>query len=175
MQADKDIEKLPSNETLFDRVAAILEEARGNVLRAVNSNMVLAYWLIGREIVQELQGGEERAVYGKKVIEDLSARLTERYGKGYSEENLLLFRRFYLVHCEWVIIPYPMGTDLARSRISSPTGRELPQGFSSQLSWSHYRALMRVDNAMRLKKRYEHVVCWRLRVERSLYGNARFY
>jgi len=70
-----------------------------------------------------------------------------------------LFRRFYLVNFERVVIPYtvgtefdetqipyPTGTDLARSRIPSPTGRELPQGFSSQLSWSHYRALMRVDN-----------------------------
>ncbi len=159
MKADKNNETLPSIDALFDRVAAILEEARGNVVRAVNSNMVIAYWLIGREIVQELQGGEARAEYGKKVIEDLSARLTERYGKGYSEENLQLFRRFYLVYCERVIIPYtvgtefdetqipyPTGTDLARSRILSPTGRELPQGFSSQLSWSHYRALMRVDN-----------------------------
>ena len=66
-------------DALFGRVVSILEQARGNVVRAVNSNMVLAYWLIGREIVQELQGGEERAKYGKRVVEDLSARLTERY------------------------------------------------------------------------------------------------
>lgn len=58
---DMNDEKSLANETLFDRVAAILEQARGNVVRAVNSNMVLANWLIGREIVQELQGGEERA------------------------------------------------------------------------------------------------------------------
>jgi hypothetical protein len=59
--------------------------------------MVLAYWLIGREIVQELQGGEERAAYGKKVVEELSARLTERYGKGFSLPNLKRFRQFYQV------------------------------------------------------------------------------
>ena len=64
-------------EALFGRIVSILEQAQGNVVRAVNTNMVLAYWLIGREIVQELQGGEERAEYGKKVVEDLSARLTE--------------------------------------------------------------------------------------------------
>lgn len=46
---------------LFSRVTSILEQARANVLRFVNSNLVLAYWLIGREIVQEMQGGEERA------------------------------------------------------------------------------------------------------------------
>lgn len=68
---------------LFGRVVSILEQAQGNVVRAVNTNMVLAYWLIGREIVQELQGGEERAEYGTQVLEALSGRLTERYGKGF--------------------------------------------------------------------------------------------
>jgi hypothetical protein len=50
-------------DSLFKRVAAILEQARKNVLRSVNSNMVIAYWLIGREIVQEIQGGKNRAGY----------------------------------------------------------------------------------------------------------------
>jgi hypothetical protein len=50
---------------LFDRVVSILEQARSNVVRAVNSNMVAAYWLIGREIVEELQEGEKRTGYGK--------------------------------------------------------------------------------------------------------------
>jgi len=67
--------------TIFARVISILEQARGNVVRAVNSNMVLVYWLIGREIVQEVQGGEERAEYGKQVVENLSARLTEKLGR----------------------------------------------------------------------------------------------
>ncbi len=63
---------------LFDRVAAILDAACSSEVRAVNSRMVVAYWLIGREIVQELQGGggDERAEYGKQVIETLSKQLT---------------------------------------------------------------------------------------------------
>ncbi|MCB1212456.1 MAG: DUF1016 family protein, partial [Verrucomicrobiales bacterium] len=80
---------------LFDRVASILEQARANVVRAVNSNMVLAYWLIGREIVQEIQGGKERAAYGRQVIKELSQRLGERYGRGFSVTNLKAFRLFY--------------------------------------------------------------------------------
>jgi len=84
--------------TLFERVASILEEARANVVRAVNSNMVLAYWLIGREIVQELQDGEERAEYGKRTIEALSKQLTARFGSGFSEQSLQNFRRFYQVY-----------------------------------------------------------------------------
>ena len=68
-------------DALFERIVAILEEARGNLVRAVNTQMVTAYWLIGREIVEEIQGGEERATYGKQVIESLSARLRNGMGK----------------------------------------------------------------------------------------------
>ena len=98
-------------EALFRRVVSILDQARGIVVRAVNSNMVLAYWLIGREIVQELQGGVERAKYGKKVVEDLSAQLTERYGKGFSQGNLQFFRKFFLAYRDRIEIPYPTGTE----------------------------------------------------------------
>ncbi|OQA30582.1 MAG: hypothetical protein BWY57_02767 [Betaproteobacteria bacterium ADurb.Bin341] len=165
-------------EELFGRIVTILEQARGAVVRAVNTNMVLAYWLIGREIVHDLQAGEERAEYGEKVVEELSARLTERYGKGFSPTTLQYFRKFYLAYPERCAgIPRPMGAESAADlfgqdisrpagaefssgAISSPTGRELtaipishpsgtelPQGFSPQLSWSHYRVLMRVDSA----------------------------
>jgi len=79
-------------DALFDRIVSILDQARGNVVRAVNTNMVLAYWMIGREIVEDVQRGRGRAKYGEKVIEDLSARLTERYGRGFSDANLQWFR-----------------------------------------------------------------------------------
>jgi hypothetical protein len=151
--------KTATDNSLFDRVATILEQARGNVVRAVNTNMVLAYWLIGREIVMELQGGKGRAEYGKQVVEDLSGRLTERYGKGFSITNLWDFRLFYKVFSErrpilrpmggesaGDAIQYPAGTKLLDKTILRPLGGELPQGFSSQLTWSHYRALMRVEN-----------------------------
>jgi len=131
------------NGLIFDRVVSIFEQARGNVVRAVNSNMVQVYWLIGREIVEELQGGKERAEYGKKVVEELSARLTERYGKGFSEQSLQNFRRFYSAYSQRVTIPSPAGREFANGH---PRGDESTFEFSSQLSWSHYRALMRVEN-----------------------------
>ena len=150
---------LQKPETLFGRVVSILEQARGNVVRAVNTNMVLAYWLIGREIVQTLQGGEKRAEYGKKVVDDLSARLMERYGKGFSSQVLWSFRQFYQVYSNRHEILFPSGRESVDGGILSPRGRELAlpakgytaggesaQGFSPQLSWSHYRALMRVEN-----------------------------
>lgn len=129
-------------DALFGRVVSILEQAQGNVVRAVNTNMVLAYWLIGREIVQELQGGEERAAYGKKVIAALSERLMLRYGQGFSEQSLQNFRRFYSVYSQRAAISSPSGRELS----ATPIGGESLQGFSPQLTWSHYRALMRVED-----------------------------
>lgn len=164
-------------EVLFARVVSILEQARGNVVRAVNTNMVLAYWLIGREIVQELQGGGDRAEYGKQVLANLAKQLTQKYGQGFSVTNLQSFRVFHQAYpqrlpqiqhplgikfglsdvsppiqhplgaeLDVAVIPSPTGRELALPKKSSPVGSQLPQGFSPQLSWSHYRALMRVDN-----------------------------
>jgi hypothetical protein len=90
----------PEGDDLFNRVVSILEQARANVVRSVNNNMVIAYWLIGREIVQEIQGGDERAEYGKQVIEELSVKLTNRYGRGFSTTNLRYFRTFYAAYSE---------------------------------------------------------------------------
>src|SRR3954467_5761355 len=66
-------------EGIFDRVARVLDQARAAVVRPVNNQMVLSYWHIGREIVTGLQGGDERAEYGRRLIDELSARLTARY------------------------------------------------------------------------------------------------
>ncbi len=168
---------------IFDRVVSILEQARSHVARAVNSNMVWAYWLIGREIVLEVQGGEERAEYGKKLIEDLSVRLNEKYGKGFSTSNLWYFRQFYLAYEHRANILHPaggelnapekvhpsggelgdaakrfsLGLELASTPIPHSIGAESLQGFSQQLSWSHYRALMRVkeDAARDFYERFE--------------------
>ena len=132
----------PMPAPLLDRVVVILEEAHGQVVRAVNTQMVWAYWLIGREIVQALQGGDERAAYGQQVLSEVSRQLTQRYGKGFSLANLQNFRKFYLAYSARAVpaapIQYPAGRELA--------GSESVQGFSPQLTWSHYRALMRVDN-----------------------------
>jgi len=152
---------------LFDRVVGILEQARNNVVRAVNNHMVLAYWLIGREIVQEIQGGKGRAAYGEQVLAVLSRKLKDRYGEGFSETNLKSFRVFYLAYSDRIFpirhpmgaeftepfaptnktIPRPMGAELMVPAKTSPAGSESLTGFSPQLSWSHYRALMRVETS----------------------------
>ena len=197
-------------DALFERVVSILEQARGNVVRAVNSSMVLAYWLIGREIVQEIQGGEERAEYGKKVIENLSNRLTEKYSKGFSVTNLWYFRQFYQAYPNRIGIPHPLGGEFRGDKKLHPlggesvlaeiqyltgtvpdesklslSGRELTSiakgrpagdqlGFSPQLSWSHYRTLMRVeDEAARMFYEKEAVECgWsKIQLERQVHSS----
>ncbi len=161
----------PDNTALFGRVVDILEEARSHVARTVNSAMVAAYWLIGREIVEEEQKGQKRAEYGKAVVEDLSRRLTRRYGKGYSALSLWNMRKFYQIYSgRAATILSPPGKEFRRQEILSPVGKELDNsgrfkppngelkskqyptgtesatGFHPDLSWSHYRALMRVEN-----------------------------
>jgi len=129
-------QKMTEGSSLFERVVEILEQARSNVVRSVNTNMVVAYWLIGKEIVLELQHGKERAEYGKQVVEQLSGRLTAQYGRGFSTTNLWYFRQFYLVYDDRTAMFHPSGGEFS----------EHTHGFHAQLSWSHYRALMRVKN-----------------------------
>jgi len=152
---------------LFDRVARILEEARASVVRTVNTHMVVAYWLIGREIVQEEQGGQRRAGYGDTLLEDLSRRLTERYGKGYSTPNLRNFREFYHVYSNRISeIRHAVRGELPAPANHEPNGlqstpgefarhclanseqklRKAASGFAPELSWTHYALLMRVEN-----------------------------
>ncbi len=142
-----DIDK--TEKLLFQRIITILEEARTNTVKAVNSQMVLSYWFIGREIVIEIQSGENRAEYGKKILESLSQELTIKYGKGFSVTNLKNFRSFYSAYPNRLdAIGHPVGSVL---EISSPSGSGSTnsieiKGFSPQLSWSHYRALMRIKD-----------------------------
>ena len=73
-------ESLQSEVTrIFDRVVSILEQARNNVVWSVNYNMVMTHWLIGQVIVEEIQAGEERAEYGKKILDQLSTRLNQEF------------------------------------------------------------------------------------------------
>ena len=154
------VAKRTTKSDLFSRVVSILEQARTNVVRTVNTQMTLAYWHIGREIVLEIQGGEDRAAYGKKIIDDLSAQLTKKYRTGFSTTNLKYFRLFYLVYAERKPqIRHEPGDELSKQKaIGHEPSDELVdsvrvldmndtvQGFSPALSWTHYRTLLGVEN-----------------------------
>ncbi|OGA18434.1 MAG: hypothetical protein A3H32_19175 [Betaproteobacteria bacterium RIFCSPLOWO2_02_FULL_63_19] len=177
-------------EGLFHRVVAILEQTRGRVVQSVNSEMVLAYWHVGREIVEVLQAGEERAEYGNRVIEQLAARLRTRYGRGFSTTNLRYFRTFYQVYADRTPEirqtasgesgPAPASVKIRHTPsgvlhdLESAVDRaDSIRGFSPALGWSHYQTLLQVDHkAARLFYEIEaEKAGWSVRhLERQIHG-----
>ncbi len=147
-------------ERLYERVAAILDDARARVARTVNTAMVHAYWSIGREIVETEQHGKERAGYGEAVIERLAAKLTRRFGKGFSAPNLRNMRQFFLTFPDGSGVPVELGGPPKRSALPSESGAASGQEirsalpsesvagpiFPPNLGWTHYAILMRVAN-----------------------------
>ena len=107
--------------TFHSDIKSILEQARGKARSAVNSAMVEAYWLIGQRIVAQEQHGDSRAAYGKQILKQLAAALSSEFGKGLDERELRKIRQFYICFPIW---------DAVRP----------------ELSWSHYRLLIRVSN-----------------------------
>ncbi|MBI5100616.1 MAG: DUF1016 domain-containing protein [Nitrospirae bacterium] len=107
-------------ESTYQTIREVLEQARSQAYRAVNFAMVQAYWNIGRIIVEEEQKGKAKAGYGEYLLQELSARLTSEFGKGFDYSNVKNMRQFY--------VAFPIGDALR-----------------SQLSWTHYRLLMRVE------------------------------
>ena len=107
---------------LLQRIQEILEEARNKVYRTANTEMLRAYWNIGREIVEEEQKGKDRAAYGGALMEELATRLTDIYGKSFSSRNLRYMRQFYREFSNWNAV-------------------------RSELSWTHYRILLKIEKS----------------------------
>jgi predicted nuclease of restriction endonuclease-like (RecB) superfamily len=143
-------------ERLYERIAAILDEARGRVARTVNTAMVHAYWLVGREIVEVEQQGKERAEYGDESLKRLAAKLTKRFGKGFNLTGLKRMRQFYRAFPQGSSLPVELGGPpkgaaaghLSETGEKGALGRGLtaPSGplFPASLSWTHYRLLLAV-------------------------------
>ncbi|QBE96446.1 hypothetical protein PMF13cell1_01990 [Blautia producta] len=104
----------------YEQIKRILSEARNKVYQTANFAMVEAYWNIGKSIVEQ-QGGEDKAEYGVRLLAELSKQMTTDFGKGFTVANLKNMRQFYLT--------FPKSYALR-----------------SELSWTHYRLLMRVEN-----------------------------
>jgi len=159
---------------VYERIRKILDSARSTVARTVNTTQVVANWLIGREIVEEEQKGKRRAEYGKKLIESLAVRIAKDYGAGYSVQSLFYMKQFYLSYPELYSgapILHAVRGESSRglpSRKLHPARGEwndtvsmplavIPHAVSAKswkpgllhpnLSWTHYRTLLRVDKA----------------------------
>ena len=138
---------------IYGRVREILEAARSNIARTVNSTQVIANWLIGREIVEEEQKGKRRAGYGAKLLAELSEQLGRDYGRGYSVDNLEAFPQFYLDYPGLIsetasrnlVFPAISETPSRKSDEPDSAGSWQPGMLNPNLSWSHYRLLLRVS------------------------------
>ena len=119
------LQLLPSTGNLTADIKAILAEARSVTVRAINTTMVSAYWLIGKRIVVEEQKGSDKAAYGEGLLKKLSKELTAEFGNGFSYANLYNMRQFYMTY--------------SNSEIFYTLCRELP--------WSHNRLIMRVQDS----------------------------
>lgn len=112
-----EIEKVSQN--IYGEIRQSIIQVQNKVQQAVNFGMVQLYWEVGRRLDEACDG--QRADYGKEILKVLSAKLTEEFGKAYSVRNLQMMRQFY--------VAFPIANTLC-----------------SQLSWSHYRLLMRVND-----------------------------
>ncbi len=135
---------------LLDRIANILVEARTKVVREINKAQVLVYWEIGREIVEFEQKGKLRAEYGQRLLIKLSEDLTQKFGKGFSVDNLQLMRKFCMTFPSKQIyetlsrkssIPQTLSAEWQKSQTVS--GK-----FEPMLSWSHYCELLKVEEPL---------------------------
>ena len=112
-----------NEEQLFYAISRLIDESRRQVAKAVNTAMVYTYYSVGQYIVEFEQGGKVRAAYGKEVLKRLSARLTEQYGKGWSEDNLENCRKLFLNYS----ITEPVVRKLNQETITEPVVRKLNQ------------------------------------------------
>ena len=111
---------LEIEDSIYKEIKSILEQARNKVYKVANNTMVEAYWNIGRVIVEK-QGGSNKAEYGTALIKNLSKKMTKEFGKGFTVANLKNMRQFYLIF-------------------------QKSYALRSELTWTHYRLLMRVEN-----------------------------
>ncbi|MFW5626258.1 MAG: PDDEXK nuclease domain-containing protein [Segatella copri] len=140
---------------LVNDLRSIVSKARSKAFAAVNYSLVERNWRIGQRIVEEEQNGASRAEYGKHVIEVASAALTEEFGKGFSETNIMNFKKFYLKFKE-LTIPQTVSEEFKKQKqqtlsdeLSShfQKGQTPPAQFEQRLlPWSHYERLIRVED-----------------------------
>jgi predicted nuclease of restriction endonuclease-like (RecB) superfamily len=130
------------NRGLYNSIKSIIEEAKLQIVRNVNSIITYTHFEIGRMIVEHEQKGKERAGYAEKTLIQLSTDLTSEYGPGYSRSNLEYMRKFYLLYKHRISQPAVGKSSPARK--SQPAVGKLAK--TLQLSWSHYIQLLKIDD-----------------------------
>lgn len=137
----------------YGRVADLLTHARRFAKQQLDSTIVAAYYKVGEMIVEREQQGRKRARYGARLIQGLSAYLTEKLGRGYSVANLKNIRKFYLVYAPQIgqspiSLSVDSNTEDTFPAIAAVAGQKKGQSVISQFTfdWTHYLVLMRIEN-----------------------------
>jgi len=147
---------------LYSDIKIILEQGRGTAVRAVNFSMVIAYWQIGKRIIEEEQSGKKRAEYGEFLLKELSNKLTKDFGSGFTYRNLAAMRQFFLTFPIVHAVRAQSSSGKASLPIVHALRAQLPTSnkvkgnsvslsresneLRSELTWTHYRLLIRVEN-----------------------------
>ena len=152
-----------ANNDIYSQVAQILHQAKIKVVQSINTTIVSTYYRIGQLIVEHEQNGHERAEYGKRILKELSDKLSLEFGKGFSEDNLSNMRKFYLIYQPEI-----------SETLSRKSDSEKPQSFEFKLSWSHYLKLIRISN--KEERKFYEIECaknnWSLRELQRQYDAA---
>ena len=171
--------KLKNN--IFPQIKSLLEKARKTVIKTVNTTMVSTYFEIGRIIIEHEQQGEKRAEYNKKTLENLSIRLTEEFGKGFTKRNLELMRQFYLVYGKTNTLFSQSQKQEVLSKSMQLSKNLKPATLSPisrnyfTLSWSHYIFLMRLKSKERnFYEKEAQINNWSLRELKRQFDSALF-
>ena len=149
MKGDTNIQLPEGTDALFERVASLITEARRQTVHMIDTAMVYTYFEIGRYIVEDEQHGKTRAEYGKAVLKELSKRLTGKFGKGFSVDNLQNMRNFFLTYSQNTQLPseeQEKSETASRKLTSSQKYETASRKFTFTLSWSHYLKLMRITD-----------------------------
>ena len=138
-------------QTLYDKSKKLIDSARNNMGQMANAITVLTSFLLGRYIVEQEQQGSERAKYGAKIVDSLSAYLTEEYGRGFSRSNVAGMRQFYVAYKdrEDEIIQSGIGRFEQTFEIIQSGIGQLEMAYNNlpfKLSWTHYQVFMRIEN-----------------------------
>ena len=126
---------ITTNNEFSNKIITLIEKSKKDIVQVINSQMVMTYWNIGKEIFLEEQKGQDRAEYGKEILEGLSKLLTEKYGKGFSSSNLKRMRKFYTI--------------FNNEKISATV--------SHQFSWSHFVEFIKIDDS--IKREFYLTMC----------------
>lgn len=137
--------------SLYQKSKKLIDNARSNMGQMANTITVITSFWLGRYIVEQEQQGQERAKYGSKIIDSLSAYLTKEYGRGFSRSNVAGMRQFYMVYKdrENEIIQSTIGQFGQRSEIIQSGIGQLDMTYARlpfKLSWTHYQILMRIED-----------------------------